>query len=68
MKSKDLFLKDIKELNIELTNLLREKFNMHIGNSSNKIQKTHLFKKTRRNIARIKTVLFIKKIKEVTKK
>lgn len=67
MTTKEIFLKSIEELNIELVSLLREKFSMNVSNSSNKIQKTHLFKQVRRNIARVKTILCIK-MKEVAKK
>lgn len=67
MKNKKFFLKNINELNEKLTNLISEKFSIHIQNSYKKTQKTHLFKILRRDIARIKTILLIKKKREVIK-
>lgn len=67
MKNNKLFLKNDKELNKKLNNLIKEKFSIYIQNSYKKTQKTHLFKILRRDIARIKTILLIKKKREVIK-
>lgn len=66
MKSKNLLLKNIDELEKELTNLMREKFSINIQKTSNTTKKSHLFKNVRRNIARIKTIICVKN-KEVIK-
>ncbi|AEW44782.1 50S ribosomal protein L29 [Serratia symbiotica str. 'Cinara cedri'] len=57
MKAQELYEKNIKELNTELLNLLREQFNLRMRLASGQLQKTHLFKQVRRNIARVKTLL-----------
>ncbi len=60
--------KSIKELNIELCNLLKEYFNLRMQLSSGKLKKSHLIRLCRRNIARIKTYLTFKNINYVKKK
>ncbi|QCI27328.1 50S ribosomal protein L29 [Buchnera aphidicola] len=60
MKLIKLHKKTIHDLNIELLNLLREKFSLKIQLSSGKLKKTHMLKKVRRNIAQIKTIITIK--------
>ncbi|CUR53558.1 50S ribosomal protein L29 [Serratia symbiotica] len=57
MKVKNFYEKNLKELNIELINLLREKFNLRLQISSGQLKQTHLLKQVRCNIARIKTLL-----------
>ncbi|MBK4764830.1 MAG: 50S ribosomal protein L29 [Pantoea sp. Brub] len=57
MKLTKLRKKNSKELNDELFNLLREKFNLRIQAKSGQLQQTHLLKQVRRNIARVKTLL-----------
>ncbi|UDG79356.1 50S ribosomal protein L29 [Candidatus Ecksteinia adelgidicola] len=57
MKKKKIREKNTKELNAELLNLLREQFNLRIQKVSNQLKKTHLLKKTRRNLARVKTFI-----------
>lgn len=60
----NLFLKkSIKDLNVDLTSLLRERFSIYMQKFSNQ-NKNHLIKKISRDIARIKTLLNIKIKKE----
>lgn len=55
---KNNYEKNAKELNIELINLFRERFNLNMQKITNgKIKQSCLLKKVRRNIARIKTFL-----------
>ncbi len=60
--------KNIKELKMELYNLLKKYFSLRIQLFSGKLKKTHLIRSYRRNIARIKTYLTIKNINYVKKK
>ncbi|MFP3014247.1 MAG: 50S ribosomal protein L29 [Arsenophonus sp.] len=57
MKAKDLRKKNVKELNDELLNLLREQFNLNMKSTNGQLKQNHLLKQLRRNIARIKTLL-----------
>ena len=57
MKKLVLFGKSIEDLNTELLSLLRSQFNLRMQASSNRIRQTHLLKKVRRDIARVKTLL-----------
>ncbi len=59
----DKFLKNknIEELNTELYNLSKKYLNLRIQLSSGKLKTTHLICLCRRNIARIKTFLTIKR-------
>ncbi|PPI86496.1 50S ribosomal protein L29 [Candidatus Pantoea edessiphila] len=57
MEATKLRKKNIKELNTELFSLLREEFNLRMQASSGQLQQTHLLKKVRRNIARVKTLM-----------
>ena len=57
MKAKELQEKTTDELNAELLNQLKEQFNLRMQKSTGQMNETHLLKQTRRNIARIKTVL-----------
>ncbi|CUX97094.1 50S ribosomal protein L29 [Candidatus Hoaglandella endobia] len=57
MKAQDLREYNTEKLNTELLNLLREQFNLRMRTSSGQLQQTHLLKKVRRNIARVKTLL-----------
>ncbi|CAL1329133.1 50S ribosomal protein L29 [Candidatus Providencia siddallii] len=54
---KKLKEKNKEELNNELFCLLREQFNLRMQTSNGQIKNFHLLKKTRRNIARVKTFL-----------
>lgn len=49
--------KNIKELNIELLQLLREQFNLRMQSVSGKLKQPHLLRKVRRSIAQVKTLL-----------
>lgn len=57
MKIFDLRKKSISDLNIELYSLLREQFNLKMQVSSEKSPNPHLFKKVRKNIALVKTLI-----------
>ncbi len=56
MKTSELKEKPLAELETELLALLREQFNLKMQRGSGQTAKPHLFKKVRRDIARIKTV------------
>lgn len=57
MKNADLRLKNVAELNDELSALLKAYFNLRIQKATQQLQNTSLFKKYRRDIARVRTVL-----------
>ncbi|AAO27165.1 50S ribosomal protein L29 [Buchnera aphidicola str. Bp (Baizongia pistaciae)] len=57
MKKVEIKKKTIKELNIELMNLLREQFNLTLQHSAKKLQQSHLLQHVRRNIAQVNTIL-----------
>lgn len=57
MKASYLREKNAKELDTELLKLLREQFNLRMQVASGQLQKTHLLKEVRRNVARVKTLL-----------
>lgn len=57
MKARELREKSADELNDELVGQLKEQFRLRMQKSTGQLNETHLLKKTRRNIARIKTVL-----------
>ena len=57
MKAKDLRDKSVEELNEELLNQLQAQFKLRMQASTGQLNQTHLLKQTRRDIARIKTVL-----------
>lgn len=57
MKANTLKDKDFAALKEELLSLLREQFNLRMQKGSNVAVKPHLFKKVRRQIARVKTQL-----------
>jgi len=57
MKAIDLREKSTEELNNELLALLKEQFNLRIQKGSGQAPKSHLIKKVRVDIARIKTIL-----------
>ncbi|CAL4043923.1 50S ribosomal protein L29 [Buchnera aphidicola] len=60
MKIFELRKKNIIDLNCELLNLLREDFNLRMQFSSGKLKKSHLLKKVRKSIARVKMLLLEK--------
>jgi large subunit ribosomal protein L29 len=57
MKASELKEKSMDDLNKELSNLLREQFNLRMQKGTGQLAKPHLMKAVRRNIARVKTVL-----------
>lgn len=59
--AKDYRDKDLKALNDELLELLKEQFNLRMQAASGTLAHTHQFKRIRKDIARIKTVMNEKK-------
>lgn len=57
MKSTELKSKTVSELKSEMLALLKEQFNLRIQKGVSQVTQTHLFKKVRKEIARIKTIL-----------
>lgn len=57
MKANDLREKSVADLNKELLELTREKFNLRMQQGSGQLARPHQVKNARRNIARIKTIL-----------
>jgi large subunit ribosomal protein L29 len=57
MKAQDLNKKTVEELNAELFSQLEEQFKLRMQKSTGQLEQTHLMKQTRKNIARIKTVI-----------
>jgi large subunit ribosomal protein L29 len=57
MKASELRNKSVKELKEELLALLKELFNMRTQRSVGQSSQTHGFRRVRKDIARIKTVL-----------
>ena len=61
MKASELRKKSKGELQDELQGLLREQFNLRMQRASGQLNKGHLLRNVRRNIARVKTVINEKK-------
>jgi large subunit ribosomal protein L29 len=57
MKTADLRSKSVEELNQALLSQLEAQFKLRMQKSTGQLTQTHLLKQTRRDIARIKTVL-----------
>ena len=57
MKIGDLRGKSREELNEELVGLRREQFNLRVQRATGQLARHDQFRKVRRNIARVKTVL-----------
>jgi large subunit ribosomal protein L29 len=57
MSTTELKAKSIDELNVELIKLLKEQFNLRMRKTTGQLNQTHLLKKVRRDIARVKTLL-----------
>jgi large subunit ribosomal protein L29 len=57
MKAKDLRDKSVEDLNKELLELTREKFNLRMQQGTGQLTQPHQIKAARRNIARVKTIL-----------
>lgn len=61
MKLSVLHQKKIIDLHSELLNLLREKFSLKVQLASGKFKKNHMLRIVRKKIARIKTIITLKK-------
>ncbi|NJM13342.1 MAG: 50S ribosomal protein L29 [Synechococcaceae cyanobacterium SM1_2_3] len=57
MNASELRQKSVDELQQELLALRREQFNLRMQRGTGQTSKPHLFKRARRNIARVKMVL-----------
>ncbi len=57
ISAKELVEKSVDEITTELENKLQEQFKLRMQKSTGELNQTHLVKETRRDIARIKTVL-----------
>ena len=57
MKASELREKSVDELKAELISVLEEQFKLRMQAGSKQQVQSHLFKQTRRNVARIKTIL-----------
>jgi large subunit ribosomal protein L29 len=57
MKAQELRNKSVEELNAELQKALSEQFKLRVQKATGQLAQTHLLKSTRREIARVKTVL-----------
>lgn len=57
MKAEELREKSVEELNSLLVELSKTEFEQKYSNKVGKLDKPHLIKNTRRDIARVKTVL-----------
>ncbi len=57
MEVTELRDKSADELQVELINLRKEEFGLRMQRASGQLAQTHLLKNTKRDIARIKTVL-----------
>jgi large subunit ribosomal protein L29 len=57
MNAKELRAKSAAELNNELLALRKEQFSLRMQAATGQLNKSHLLKQVKRNIARVKTVL-----------
>lgn len=57
MNASDLRSKNADELQKELTDLLREQFNLRIQRGTGQLARPHQMKTVRRSIARVKTIM-----------
>ena len=62
MKANELREKNVEDLNKELTELLREGFNLRMQLASGQLAQVGQIKANRRSIARVKTILTQKKV------
>jgi len=56
-KTSELTAKSVEELSTELSSLFKEQFNLRMQRGSGQDVKPHNFKRVRRQIARIKTII-----------
>jgi len=61
LTAKDLRDKDEAGLKEEILNIRKEQFSLRMQQGAGEMSKPHLFKKARRDVARVKTVLAEKK-------
>jgi large subunit ribosomal protein L29 len=57
MNSVEMREKSVDELEVSLLELLKEQFNLRMQKSSGQLGQSHLLGQTRRDIARVKTIL-----------
>ncbi len=57
MTAKELREKDVNALKDELNSLLREQFNLRMQKGMDEIKRSHLYRRVRRSIARVKTLI-----------
>ncbi|HDY99379.1 MAG TPA: 50S ribosomal protein L29 [Pseudomonas sabulinigri] len=57
MKATELREKSAEQLNEQMLTLLRDQFNLRMQKATGQLGQTHLLKQTKRDIARVKTVL-----------
>ncbi len=57
MKVSELRTKNIAELEALLLDLRKNQFELRMQSATGQLAKTHLFKETRKDIARIKTIM-----------
>ncbi len=57
MNASELTNKSTDELKQDLLGLLKEQFNLRLRKTTGQLNQSHLLRQTRRDIARIKTVL-----------
>ncbi|MCC5888246.1 MAG: 50S ribosomal protein L29 [Gammaproteobacteria bacterium] len=62
MKASDLREKNEADLRSELKKLLKEQFNLRMQQGTGQLGQSHLLGETRRNIARVKSVLREKQV------
>lgn len=64
MNTADLRNKTIDELKKELLDLRKEQFNLRMQKKIGQLPKSHLIRKTKKDIARLKTVMNEKRLTE----
>ena len=57
MNTSELREKSVEELNGELVSLLEQQFKLRMQKSTGQLAQTHLLKATKKDIARVRTVL-----------
>lgn len=57
MNNSEMREKSVQELGTHLHDLLKEQFNLRMQRGSGQLAKNHLIRNTRRNIARVKTII-----------
>ena len=57
MKVAEMRSKSVSELRLELHNLLREKFNLSMQRGTGQLSRPDQFRKVRKDIARVNTIL-----------